>query len=60
MIEGIFGAEEAKNHQLHCRFLKEENRIRFGTMRAIGWNISVLNRSVCANKIGAKIPTYAA
>ena len=60
MIEGIFGAEEAKNHQLHCRFLKEENRIRFGTMRAIGWNISVLNRFVCANRIGAKIPTYAA
>ena len=60
MIEGIFGAEEAKNHQLHCRFLKEENRIRLGAMRAIGWNISVLNRFVCANRIGAKIPTYAA
>ena len=25
MIEGIFGAEEAKNHQLHCRFIKEGN-----------------------------------
>ena len=46
MIEGIFGAEEAKRHQLHCRFLKEDNRIRFGKIRSITWNLKVLNRFV--------------
>ena len=35
MIEGIFEAEEARNRQLHCRFLREDNRIRFGALRAI-------------------------
>ena len=60
MIEGIFGAEEARNHQLHCRFLREDNRIRFGALRAIAWNIKALNRFVCASRIGAKIPLYAA
>ena len=50
MIEGIFGAEEAKNHQLHCRFIKEGNMRRFGKIRGIGWNIKVLNRLRCAKK----------
>ena len=27
MIEGVFGAEEAKRHQLHCRFIREDNRL---------------------------------
>ena len=44
MIEGIFGAEEAKRHQLHCRFPKGDNRIRFGKIRSITWNLKVLNR----------------
>ena len=39
MIEGIFGAEEAKRHQLHCRFIREDNQQRWGKGRAIGWNI---------------------
>ena len=30
MIEGVFGAEETKDHRLLCRFRKEENRRRFG------------------------------
>ena len=35
MIGGIFGAEGAKNHQLHCRFIKEGNMRRFGKIRGI-------------------------
>ena len=32
MIEGAFGAEEAKRHQLHCRFIREDNRLRFANI----------------------------
>ena len=35
MIEGIFGAGEAKNHQHHYRFKKEGNMRRFGRIRGI-------------------------
>ncbi len=58
LIEGIFGAEETRRHQLHCRFLLEENRERFSKFRAIAWNLRVLNRFVCANRLGIPIPSY--
>lgn len=58
LIEAIFGAEETKNHQLKCRFLLEENRIKFSKFRAISWNINVLCRFMCANYLGIKIPSY--
>ena len=35
MVEGIFGGEESKRHQLHCRFIREDNHRRFGKIRAI-------------------------
>ena len=60
LIEGIFGAEETKRHQLHCRFLIESNQRRFGKIRTIAWNLKVLNRLRCANKLGIPIPAYAA
>ena len=44
IIWGIFGGEESKRHQLHCRFIRPDNRRRFGKIRAIAWNIRVLNR----------------
>ena len=41
LIEGIFGAEETRGHQLLCRFVREDNRRRFSKGRAIAWNIRV-------------------
>lgn len=35
LIESIFGAEETRRHQLYCRFIRENNRRRFGKDRAI-------------------------
>ena len=29
LIEGIFGAEESRRHQLHCRFVRDDNRRLF-------------------------------
>ena len=58
MIEGIFGGEESKRHQLHCRFIRPDNRRRFGKIRAIAWNIKVLNRLRCARMRGIEIPSY--
>lgn len=58
MIEGIFGGEESKRHQLHCRFIRPDNRRRFGKIRAIAWNIKVLNRFRCARIRGIGIPSY--
>ena len=60
MIEGIFGGEESKRHQLHCRFILPDNRRRFGKIRAIVWNIKVLNRFRCARMRGIGIPSYGA
>ncbi len=58
LIEGIFGAEETRQHQLCCRFIRKDNRRRFGKGRAIAWNIRVLNRFECAKKLGIPIPSY--
>ena len=58
IIEGIFGGEESKRHQLHCRFIRPDNRRRFGKIRAIIWNIKVLNRFRCARIRGIEIPSY--
>ena len=57
-VEGIFGAEETRNHQLRCRFILEANRKRFALGRAISWNIRVLNRFECANRLGVPLPSY--
>lgn len=57
-IEGIFGAEEARRHQLHCRFLLEDNKNRFSKFRAIAWNLRALYRFRCANELGIPIPSY--
>ena len=46
LIEGIFGAEETRRHQLHCRFVRKDNR-RLFKGRAIAWNIRALNRFEC-------------
>ena len=35
LIEGIFRAEETRRHQLHCRFIREDNRRRFAKGKAI-------------------------
>ena len=51
MIEGVFGAEETKRHQLHCRFIREDNRFRFAKIRAIAWN-----RIACCTESGTEIP----
>lgn len=58
MIEVIFGAEEAKSHQLHCRFTKLANTRRFGKIRGIAWNLKVLNRLICARDLGIPTPLY--
>ncbi|MGA8083765.1 MAG: hypothetical protein WB988_18080, partial [Candidatus Nitrosopolaris sp.] len=42
---------EAKHHQLYCRFRLKNNQKRFGLIKSIGWNIEVLNRLQCANKL---------
>jgi hypothetical protein len=58
LIEGIFGAEENKHHQLYCRFRLKNNQKRFGLIKSIGWNLQVLNRLQCANKLRLKLTQY--
>ena len=50
--------EETRGHQLLCRFVREDNRRRFAKGRAIAWNIRVLNRFECANRLRIPIPSY--
>jgi hypothetical protein len=59
LIEGIFGAEEKANHKLHCRYIIRQNQRRFGIITAIGWNVRVLNRLQCANRMGIPVLQYA-
>ena len=54
LIEGIFGAEETRRHQLHCRFVRKDNRRLFAKGRAIAWNIRTLNRFECANRLNIR------
>ena len=60
LIEGVFGAEETRRHQLHCRFVHDNNLRRFARGRAISWNIPVLNRFECARRLNIPIPSYGA
>lgn len=55
LIEGIFGAEETAGHSLRTRFRKEENRVRWGPIMAMGWNLKVLNRLRCGNRLGVEV-----
>jgi hypothetical protein len=59
LIEGIFGAEETEHHQLYCRFRLKNNQKRFGLIKALGWNLEVLNRLQCAIKLGISVLQYA-
>ena len=58
LIEGVFGAEESRRHQLHCRFVRTDNRLRFAKGRAIAWNVRALNRFEQANRLKVPIPSY--
>lgn len=55
--EGIFGAEETKNHWLHWWF-KPANMRRFDKIRGITRNLKAPNRLLCAKKLGIPIPSY--
>lgn len=55
MIEGIFGAEESDGHRLRTRLRKEENRERWGPTMAMRWNLKVLNRIRCGNRLGVEV-----
>ena len=43
---------------MHYRFVREDNRRRFAKGRAIAWNIRILNRFECANRLNIPIPSY--
>ena len=58
LIEGIFEVEETRWYQLHCRLVREDNRRRFAKGKAIAWNIRVLNRFECANRLNIPIRSY--
>ena len=59
MIDGIFGAEETRGHQLRCRFIRTDNRLRFALEgRAISRNVRALNWFEWANRLKVPIPSY--
>ena len=58
MMHGAFWAEETRRHQLQRGFVRDDNRRRFAQGRAIAWNIRVLNRFECANRLNIPIPSY--
>ena len=58
LIEGVFGAEESRRHQLHCRFVRTDNRLRFAKGRAIAWNVRAPGRFEWANRLKVPIPSY--
>lgn len=53
LIEGAFGAEKTRRHQLRCRFVSRDNLRRFAKERATARSICALNRFECATA-----PTY--
>jgi hypothetical protein len=55
MIEAIFGAEESDEHNLRTRFRIKEHREKWGVPLAIGWNLKVLNRLLCAKQLGINV-----
>ena len=59
LVEGICGAEEKADHQLHCRYFIKQNQRKFEVIKAIGWNLQVLNRLQCAKKLAILVAPYA-
>lgn len=55
MIEAIFGAEESDGHNLRTRFRKDENREKWGTILALGWNLKLLNRLRWTKMLGIQV-----
>ena len=53
LIEGAFGAEETRRHQLHCRFVRQDNRRRFAKGRSTARSIRTPNQFECAT-----VPAY--
>ena len=51
LLESAFGAEKTLRHQLHCRFVRQDNLRRFAKGRAIAG--SIRNRFECTT-----VPTY--
>ncbi len=47
--------KESKDHNLHTRFRKKENRERWWVIIAIGWNLRVLNRLRCTKELGMEV-----
>ena len=51
-IEGVFGAEETRGHQLHCRLVRADNRRRFAKGRpspgTSGYSTGLSTPTACA------------
>ena len=60
LIEGIFGAEETRGHQLCYRLILADHRRRFTKVGAISRNIRAPNRFEHANRLRIPIPSYGA
>jgi hypothetical protein len=57
LIEGIFGAEENKHHQLYCRFRLKNNQKRFGLIKSIAWNLQVTKQIAMCKQTKTKAHT---
>jgi hypothetical protein len=55
LIEGIWGAEEAKGHSLRTGERKRGCQERWGIMLCIAWNARVWNRLRCAKELGIEV-----
>jgi len=54
LVEGIFGSEHVKQG-LKTRFRLPGNQRKWGLIRAVGHNLSVLNRLQCANQLNIQL-----
>ena len=51
----IWSRRNGTSSSLYCRFRLKNNQKRFGLIKALGWNLEVLNRLQCANKLGLNV-----
>lgn len=51
-------SEEGRGHQMRCRLIRTDNRLRFAKEKVITWSVRALSNLKCADRLKAPIPSY--
>lgn len=51
-------SKEGREHQMRCRFIRTDNRLRFAKGEAVTWNVWMLNSLKWIDRLKVLISSY--